>query len=111
MTELVLDLRMKSTSRSDTPNRQGDDAPARLPRTRLSLSIQLPIGSEDGIYDVALINFAGQSVLETRGKAARQNFVEVLRVELNLTDLAAGLYQLRFRRAQTQWSSYSIVLK
>ncbi len=111
VTALVLDLRMKGTSRSDTPNRQADDAPPRLPRTSLSLSIQLPIGSEDGVYDVALINSAGQSVLETRGKAKLQSFVEVLPVEVNLTDLAPGLYQLRLRRTQAQWSSYSILLE
>ena len=111
VTALVLDLRMKGTSRGDRPNRQGDGAPPRLPRIKLSLSIQLPIGSEDGIYDVALINSAGQPVLEMRGEAKLQSFVEVLPVEVNLTDLAPGLYQLRLRRAQTQWSSYSILLE
>jgi hypothetical protein len=111
VTALVLDLRMKGSSRGDTPNRQGDDAPPRLPRTRLSLSIQLPIGSEDGIYDVALINSVGQSVLAMRGEARLQSFVEVLPVEVNLTDLAPGLYQLRLRRAQAQWNSFSILLE
>ena len=111
VTAMVLDLRMKGSSRGDTPNRQGDDAPPRFPRTRLSLSIQLPIGSEDGIYDVGLINSVGQSVLETRGEAKLQNYIVVLPVEVNLTNLAPGLYRLRLRRAQTQWNSYSILLE
>ena len=109
---ILLDLRMKGVSRSDTPDRQGDDdASPRLPRSRLSLSIQLPIGSEDGIYDVGLINSVGQSVLETRGEAKLQNYIVVLPVEVNLTNLAPGLYRLRLRRAQTQWNSYSILLE
>jgi hypothetical protein len=108
---LVLDLRMKGVSRSDTPDRQGNEIPPRLPRTRLSLSIQLPIGSEDGIYDVALISPAGKSMLETRGEAKLHNFVEVLPLDVNLADLAQGMYQLRLRRLQTQWISFSILLE
>jgi len=109
--ELVLDLRLNGVSRSDTPDKQGDGTTPRLPRTRLSLSIQLPIGSEDGIYDVALISPAGKSMLETRGEAKLHNFVEVLPVDVNLADLAQGMYQLRLRRAQTQWISFSILLE
>ena len=109
--ELVLDLRLNSVSRSETPDKQGDGTTPRLPRTRLSLSIQLPIGSEDGIYDVALVSSVGQLSVEARGEAKLQNFVEVLPVQVNLADLAPGLYQLRLRRAQTQWSSYSVVLE
>jgi hypothetical protein len=109
--ELVLDLRLKGISRSDTPDKQGDGTTPRLPRTRLSLSIQLPIGSEDGIYDVALVSSVGQSVLEVRGEAKLQKFVEVLPVQVNLADLASGTYQLRLRREQAQWSSYSVFLE
>ena len=109
--ELVLDLRLKGVSRSDTPVRQGDGPTPRLPRTSLSLSIQLPVGSEDGTYDVALVNSLGQSVVEAGGDAKLQSFVEVLPVQVNLADLAPGLYQLRVRRAQNQWSSYSVVLE
>ena len=42
-TELVLDLRLKGVTRSDTPDPQGEEA---LPRSTLSLSIYLPIGSD-----------------------------------------------------------------
>ena len=111
VTALVLDLRMKGVSRSDTPDRPGNETPPRLPRTKLSLSIQLPIGSEDGIYDIALISSAGKSMLETKAEATLQAFVEVLPVQVNLADFAPGLYQLRLRRAQMQWTSYSIVLE
>ena len=110
-TNLVLDLRMKGASRSDTQDRQRDEQPPRLPRTRLSLSIQLPIGSEDGLYDLALVSAAGRSVLEARGVAKLQSFVEVLPVKLDLTDLAPGRYELRRRREQTPWSAYAVLLE
>jgi len=102
---------LNGVSRSDTPDKQGDGTTPRLPRTRLSLSIQLPTGSEDGIYDVAFISPAGKSTLETRGEAKLHNFVEVLPVDVNLADLAQGMYQLRLRRLQTQWISFSILLE
>lgn len=111
VTPVVLDLRMKGVSRSDTPNGQFGGAPLRLPRSRLSLSIQLPTGSEDGVYDVVFIGPTGKSMLETSGEAKLQNFVEVLPVSVSLDTLAPGLYQLRLRRAQTQWSSYSVLLE
>ena len=111
ITPVVLDLRTKGVSRSDTPSERLGGDPPRLPRTRLSLSIQLPTGSEDGVYDIALIGPTGKSMLETRGEAKLQNFVEVLPVYVILDDIAPGLYQLRLRRAQTQWNSYSVLLE
>jgi hypothetical protein len=110
-TPLILDLRMTGTLRSDSPAGQANRPTLRFPRTRLSLSIQLPVGSEDGFYDVALISSSGQSVSETRGEAKLQNFVEVLPVELNLSDVAPGTYELRLRRAQTEWNSYSVLIE
>jgi len=50
-------------------------------------------------------------MLETRGEAKLHNFVEVLPVDVNLADLAQGMYQLRLRRSQTQWISFSILLE
>ena len=110
-TPLVLDLRMKGVSRSDTPNRQLDGDPPRLPRGKLSLSILLPIGSEDGMYDVALIDSSRQPLLTATGSAKLQDFVEVLPVMLNLADLPPGPYELRIRRAQTPWNAYPILLE
>ena len=111
VTPRVLDLRMKGVSRSDTPNGQLDGDPPRLQRVKLSLSILLPIGSEDGMYDVALIDSSRQPILTATGNTKLQNFVEVLPVMLNLSNLAPGLYELRIRRAQTPWNAYPILLE
>ena len=111
LTPLVLDLRMMGVSRSDNPGRPGDGQPPRLPRGRLSLSILLPIGSEDGIYDVALLGSSRQPLLTATGSAKLQDFVEVLPITFNLADLAPGPYELRIRRAQTPWNVYPILLE
>jgi hypothetical protein len=107
----VLDLRMKGVSRGDTPKRQLEGDPLQLPRVKLSLSILLPIGSEDGMYDVALIGSSDQPLLTATGSAKLQDFVEVLPVMLNLSDLAPGPYELRIRHVKAQWNAYPISLE
>src|SRR5579863_5337702 len=106
----VLDLRMSSVPRGDTPAPQAAEAP-RLPRARLDLSIYLPVGSEEGIYEIALVGASGQSVLTSSGEAKLKNFVDVLTAKLDLTGLARGPYELRLRRVQGQWNSYPIALE
>lgn len=110
-TELIVDLRTWAVFRSDAPERQRDHAPLRLPRTRLSLSIYLPAGSEEGTYDVALVDSSERPVQTATGEAKLQKFVQVLPVKLNLSDLARGLYELRIRREQTPWNAYPVFLE
>jgi hypothetical protein len=106
----ILDLRMSSVPRGDTPAPQAAVAP-RLPRARLDLSIYLPVGSEEGIYEIALVSASGQSVLTSSGEAKLQNFVDALTAKLDLAGLRPGPYELRLRRVQGQWNSYPIALE
>jgi len=109
--EFVVDLRMWGTFRSDAPETQRSRGPLRLPRARLSLSIYLPVGSEEGTYDVALVDSSERSLRAAKGEARLRNFVQVLPVELNLSDLAPGTYELRIRRAQVPWNAYPVLLE
>jgi hypothetical protein len=77
----------------------------------LSLSIFLPVGSEEGTYDVALVDSSERSLREAEGQARLRNFVQVLPVELNLSDVSPGLYELRIRRAQMPWNAYPVLLE
>ena len=106
----VLDLRMRGDSRSDTPSGRADGDPPRLPRERLLLSILLPIGSEDGVYDVALVSSSGQPIRTATGTSKLQDFVQVLPVTFDLSGLTPGRYELRIRRARTPWNSYPLLL-
>lgn len=106
----VLDLRMRGDSRSDTPNGPADGDPPRLPREQLLLSILLPIGSEDGVYDVALVSSSGQPIRTATGTSKLQDFVQVLPVTSDLSGLTPGRYELRIRRARTPWNSYPLLL-
>jgi hypothetical protein len=105
--ELVLDLRAQGVARNDLPVKTIDPS-MRLPRSRLALSIYLPIGSEEGNYEVVLVEPPNRAVAETAGKATLRNFVQVLEVDLSSAGIAAGRYEMRLRRGQGQWSSYPV---
>jgi len=107
----VLDLRMRGDSRSDTPIGRADGDPPRLPREQLLLSIYLPLGSEDGVYDVALVSSSGQSIRTATGTSKLQDFVQVLPVTFDLSGLPPGRYELHIRRAQTPWNTYPLLLE
>jgi hypothetical protein len=109
--ERVLDLRLSGIPRGEAPEAKDRQIP-RLPRGKLALSIYLPTGSEDGIYDIALANAAGQSLVTGSGEAMLQNYIEVLPLSLDLTRFPAGRYELRIRHSRAeQWNSYVVVIE
>lgn len=105
----VLDLRAKSTPRGPAKDVETNESP-HLRRARFLLTIQLPVGSEDGSYDVALADASGRIVREASGTARLETFIEVLPVSLDLSDLRPGKYTLRYRRERAPWSEHTIVL-
>ncbi len=107
--QLVFDLRAWSSARSDRP---GDARPdLRLPRELVQLSIYLPIGSEDGMYNVQLRRAAQPPALETRGEARLRDHIEILEVKVDTSTLVPGSYLLRLRRAAADWSEYPVQLE
>ncbi len=108
--QMTLDLSRRGIARSDEPG-VGDTLPDTvLPRARLRLSVHLPIGSEDGRYELAVINAAGEHVLESAGEARLKDYVEILEVELDLSRLSPGSYQLGVRPAGSSWRLYPIIM-
>lgn len=106
-----LDLRKIGVTRSVEPPGRSKEAAVRLPRANLSLKVYLPTGSEDGLYEMALTSGSPEPVLSTTGEAKLVNHIEVLPLKLNLTNVAPGRYELRLRRAQSQWRTYSVLLE
>jgi len=108
--EQVLDLRLSGIPRGDAPEARDGPIP-RLPRRKLALSIYLPTGSENGVYEIALAKVAGQPIVTGSGEAMLQSYIEVLPASLDLTSFPAGRYELRLRRSPAvQWNSYLVVI-
>jgi hypothetical protein len=95
----LLDLRQRGPTRGETTNAEGD---LLLPRGRLKLSIYLPIGSDEGNYEVR-ISGQGQA-LNAKGRASVKNRITVLTLNTDTSSFEAGRYSLAIRQAR--WGSY-----
>src|ERR1700730_7549207 len=79
---VVLDLRERSLARGENPTGAKEVA-LEIPRTARHLIVDLPIGSKEGSYDLALLNEAGNDVSRATGKATLEDRVVILRAEID----------------------------
>lgn len=92
----VLDLRDSSPARSgDAPNTA---APKSLSKNDLDLTIQLPIGTDDGEYLVEMRPAGGRMVVTARGVANWNGTSEELRTHLDLRAIPADEYGLTIQK-------------
>ena len=74
----------------------------RLPARFVKLRLTLPLGSDDGMYDVQIQR--GREVLKiAHGHAVITDGDTLLDVQLDLSDMAAGSYFLLYRHADASW--------
>jgi hypothetical protein len=104
----TLDLRPLSPTRGEEPSQAG--TVLTLPRGRLQITIQLPVGSEDGTYDVAVMQ-AGRELQLVQGAARAQDSVMVLTVQMDLRSLGPGRYAFGVRRLGSGWQEYPLRLE
>jgi hypothetical protein len=102
---VVLDLRERSLARGENPKgaKEGD---LEIPRTTRHLIVELPIGSKEGSYDLALLNEAGDEVLRATGTATLEDHVVILRAEIDLRNLSPGIYFIGLRQLGPEWNRY-----
>jgi len=106
-----LDFESVRTNRgaADTPNsrRQYD-----LPLEDLDLKIRLPIGSEDGEYQLEILPEPGERpVASGKGTASLEDHSVFLRTQINLQGLKTGKYYIAFRRLNAEWTVLPLNLK
>ena len=102
---VVLDLRERSVSRGEN-SAETKQLALEIPRTAKHLVMDLPIGSKEGSYDLALLNEAGAEVLRTTGAATLENQIVILRADIDIRNVSPGVYFLGLRRLGLQWSRY-----
>jgi hypothetical protein len=105
---LVLDLRKRGVSRGENNNQDGD---LDLPKGRLELSIYLPIGSEEGNYEVRILGRQNQVLMTAKRKAGMQGHLNVLTVEADTSAFEAGSYILAIREVGLGWNRYPLKVK
>ena len=103
----VLDLREQSVARGQSLPETGQ-APLAIPRIAKHLVLDLPIGSQEGPYDVGLLTETGDQILRTTGVAQLHDHVTDLRVDIDFRGVRPGTYSLGVRQANLQWTRYPI---
>jgi hypothetical protein len=105
----TVDLRNRSTVRGETGS-TSEVVVASLPAQPLDLSIFLPIGSEEGQYEVAILRAGNNPLLAIGGSATLQNRKISLQLRADLTGFAPGRYLLGVRKASFRWAYYPIAV-
>ena len=103
----VLDLRELSVARGQNPS-QTNQHPLEISRSAKHLILDLPIGSQEGGYDVALLSESGNRIQSASGTAQLQNHVVTLRADLDVSSVRPGLYLLALRQPGLEWTLYLI---
>jgi hypothetical protein len=103
----VLDLRGFSVPRGENPA-QMNQPHLELNRTARHLILDLPVGSEEGTYDVALLSETGTQILGAIGKAQMREHVVVLHADVDLGDIRPGVYLLGIRKPGLEWTRFPV---
>ena len=107
----LVDLRNRSPVRGEQQPGPTETLVASLPTRRLDLSVYLPIGSEEGRYEIRIVREAQTPLLTVGGATTLENRNVVLRLRTDLSGFAPGRYLLAVRKANFNWTYYPIALK
>jgi len=103
----VLDLREISVARGQNPS-ETNQQPVEISRSAKHLILDLPIGSKEGSYDVALLSESGSQIQSASGTAQLQNHVVTLRADIDVSSVRPGLYLLAIRQPGLEWIRYPV---
>jgi len=104
---VVLDLRGRATVRGESTPETSQPS-LEVPRNARNLNLELPIGSNEGAYDVALLNPSGAELFRTSATAKLEDHIVVLKAEVDLASVAPGSYFLALRQPGLEWMRFPI---
>jgi hypothetical protein len=104
---VVLDLRGRATVRGESLP-QINPLPLEVPRNAKTLNLELPIGSNEGPYDVVLVNPRGTELFRGSATAKLEDHIVVLRVEVDLASISRGSYFLGLRQSGLEWTQFPV---
>jgi hypothetical protein len=107
---VILDLRERSVPRGQNPT-ETEPPPLEIPRNAKHVIVELPIGSREGVYEVALLSNSDEVeppgrprvLLSTTGTAQLENHTMVLRADVDVGRISPGSYVLGVRQRGLEW--------
>jgi hypothetical protein len=103
----VLDLREFSVGRGQNTT-QTDQRSLEIHRSAKHLILDLPIGSKEGAYDIAILSESGVEMLGATGAAQLQDHIVSLRADVDVGGVPPGLYFLALRQPGLEWTRYPL---
>jgi hypothetical protein len=82
--------------------------PLEIPHAAKHLTVEMPIGSKEGSYDVAPFSDTGDEVLRAAGTAQLENHVVILRADVDLAVVRPGSYSLGLRQTGLEWTRFPV---
>jgi hypothetical protein len=107
---VTIDLGDRSVARGENPTDMGQ-APLELSRRARHLALDLPVGSKEGAYELALFRASGEAVTSTTGIAQLENHVVILRADVDLSEVSPGAYVFGIRQPGLEWTRYPVRVK
>lgn len=104
---VVLDLRGRATVRGETPT-DANQQPLEIPHGAGQLQLDLPIGSNEGTYELAVLNGNNAELLRSTGTAKLEDHIVVLRAAFDLSGVSPGSYILGLRQQGMEWTRFPI---
>jgi hypothetical protein len=90
---------------------QSTKVAATLGRQVVRLDLSLPTGSEDGTFEVRIMDGQLHSLMSRSASTAFTDHVTTLSVTLDLSTLAPGSYVLGLKGPATDWRTYPIAVR
>jgi hypothetical protein len=73
--------------------------------------LDLPLGSKEGKYELALLGSSGEEIRSATGAAQLENHTVVLNANIDLAGVSPGSYFLGLRQPGLGWSRYPARVK
>ena len=84
--------------------------PLEIRRSAKHLILDLPIGSKEGAYNIAILSESGAQILVATGTAQLQDHVVSLRADVDIGGVQPGLYFLALRQPGLEWNRYPVLM-
>jgi hypothetical protein len=107
----VMDLRAYTVNRGATDPAAARRPPLSIGRGDVSLSILLPVGAPEGVYEFKLLNDSLQSVLSGTGQATIKNFITTISAHMDTSHISPGHYSFYLRQRDNDWRSYQVLVR
>jgi hypothetical protein len=108
----LLDLRNASATRTVEPSiSRSNVQPIEIPRGPLALTVQLPIGSDVGAYEVQIRKPNQPALRAAKGKATIENGITKLPVSLDTSSIQPGEYEFAWRLDDFSWRHHPILIR